>query len=175
MHFFPIPLPTSCIFKAKTHPVWLAPKRQNTKNVFLSSKLIMYRQTDRHGVFKSCRIDHIYELNAHERHHKGTVLLTACASVNCLLALKLYCQVLLKTRSDELALNRRGHSYFCAWPYWICICRSFPFRCKSYGRRVFKWITQCVLITFALVKLLAFAPLFNASKFCAWNGCNYCC
>ncbi len=65
---------------------------------------------------------------------------------------------------DELALKRCGHSYFFAWPYWICICRSFPFRHKSYGRRVFKWITQRVLLTFALVKLLAVAPLFNAPK-----------
>ncbi len=55
-------------------------------------------------------------------------------------------------------------SYFCAWPYWIWICRSFSFRRKSYGRRVFKWITQRVSLTFALVKFLAFAPLFNARK-----------
>ncbi len=41
-------------------------------------------------------------------------------------------------------------------------CRSFTFRCKIYGRRVFKWITQRILLTFALVKLLVFAPLFNA-------------
>ncbi len=50
------------------------------------------------------------------------------------------------------------YAFFCS-----LIC-SFPFRCKSYGRRVFKWITQHVLLTFALVKLLAFAPLFNAQK-----------
>ncbi len=55
-------------------------------------------------------------------------------------------------------------SYFCAWPCWICICRSFPFRRKMYGRRVFKWITQCDLQKFALVKLLAFAPLFYIKK-----------
>ncbi len=79
------------------------------------------------------------------------------------LALKLYCQVLLKTHSDQLAL-RRGQLFFCAWPYWICICRSFPFRRKSYGRSVFKWIMQRDLLTFALVKLLAFALLFNAQK-----------
>ncbi len=30
--------------------------------------------------------------------------------------------------------------YSYTWPYWICICRSFPFRCKIYGRRVLKWI-----------------------------------
>ncbi len=53
---------------------------------------------------------------------------------------------------------------FCAWPYWICICGSFPFRCKMYGRRVFKWITQRDLLTSALLKLLIFAPLFNAPK-----------
>ncbi len=41
-------------------------------------------------------------------------------------------------------------------------CKSFTFRCKIYGRRVFKWITQRILLTFALVKLLVFAPLFNA-------------
>ncbi len=44
--------------------------------------------------------------------HYGPVLLTACASANRLFALKLYCQVLLKTCSDELALKRCGHSYF---------------------------------------------------------------
>ncbi len=55
-------------------------------------------------------------------------------------------------------------SYFCAWPYWICIFRSFPFRHKNYERKVFKWITQRELLTFALVKLLVFAPLFNAPK-----------
>ncbi len=38
-----------------------------------------------------------------------------------------------KTSSEELALKRCGNSYFCAWPYWICICRSFPFRHKIYG------------------------------------------
>ncbi len=58
-------------------------------------------------------------------------------------------------RIKELVLKRRGHRFFCTWPYWICICRSFPFRRKIYGRRVFKWITQRGLLTFALVKLLA--------------------
>ncbi len=60
---------------------------------------------------------------------------------------------------------------FCTWPYWICIFRSFPFRRKIYGRRVFKWITQRNLLTFALVKLLVFAPLFNQKSlklFCKW-------
>ncbi len=46
-------------------------------------------------------------------------------------------------------------------PYWICICKSFPFRRKIYRRRVFKWITQRDLLTFALVKLLAFVLLFK--------------
>ncbi len=78
----------------------------------------------------------------------GPVLLTGCAIANRLLALKLYCQVLLKTRIDKLALKRSGHSYFCARPYWICICWSFPFRCTIYWRRVLKWIlstlsTEC--------------------------------
>ncbi len=40
----------------------------------------------------------------------------------------------------------------------------FPFRRKIYGRRVLKWITQRLLLTFAFVKLLAFGPLFNAPK-----------
>ncbi len=62
------------------------------------------------------------------------------------------------------ALKRRGHSYFCAWPYWICICRSFPFRRNIYGRTVLKWIMQLDFLTFALVKLLVFEPLFNAQK-----------
>ncbi len=75
-------------------------------------------------------------------------------------------------------LKRHGHSYFCAWPYCICICRSFPFRRKIYWRIVFKWITQWYLLTFALVQLLIFVPLFNAPKkhvklFCARNGCNF--
>ncbi len=55
-------------------------------------------------------------------------------------------------------------SYFCARPYWILICRSFPFRRKIYGRRLFKWITQRDLLTFVLIKLLVFTPLFNAQK-----------
>ncbi len=96
----------------------------------------------------------------------GPVLLTACASTKHLLALNYYSQDLLKTRSDKLALKRRVRSYFYAWPYWICICGSFPFRCNIYGRRGFKWITQHNLLTFALIKLLVFAPLFNAQKAC---------
>ncbi len=43
----------------------------------------------------------------------GPDLLTACDSAIRLLALKLYCQDLLKTPSDELALKRHGHCYFC--------------------------------------------------------------
>ncbi len=35
---------------------------------------------------------------------------------------------------------------------------------KFMVRRVFKWITQRILLTFALIKLLAFATLFNAQK-----------
>ncbi len=42
----------------------------------------------------------------------GPVLLTACASTNRLLALKLYCQVLQKTRSDKLALKRHKQFVF---------------------------------------------------------------
>ncbi len=38
------------------------------------------------------------------------------------------------------------------------------FRCKIDGRRLLKWITQCDLLTFALVKLLVFVPLFYAPK-----------
>ncbi len=53
---------------------------------------------------------------------------------------------------------------FCAWPYLLCICWSFPFRRKIYGRRVLKLITQRDLLTFALVKLLVFAALFKAPK-----------
>ncbi len=30
------------------------------------------------------------------------------------------------------------YSYFCAWPYKICISRSFPLRRENYGRKVFK-------------------------------------
>ncbi len=49
-------------------------------------------------------------------------------------------------------------------PYWICISRSFTFRRKIYRSRVFKCITQRDLITFVLIKLLVFAPSFNAQK-----------
>ncbi len=52
--------------------------------------------------------------------------------------------------------------FFCAWPYWICIFKSLPFKRKIYGRRVLKWITQRHLLMFALVNLLV--PLFNAQK-----------
>ncbi len=72
---------------------------------------------------------------------KGEGLTDVLRSNRCL-ALKQYCQDLLKTHSEELALRRHGHSYFCTWPYWICICRSFPFRRKMYGRTVLNWITQ---------------------------------
>ncbi len=54
--------------------------------------------------------------------------------------------------------------YFCDSPYWICICRSFPFDQYIYGRRVFKWITQRNLIRFTLVNSLVFVALFNAQK-----------
>ncbi len=57
-----------------------------------------------------------------------------------------------------------GHSYLCAWPYWKYFYRSFPFRRKIYGRRILKWITQRDLLTFAFVKLLVYAPLFNGPK-----------
>jgi len=90
----------------------------------------------------------------------GPDLLTA----NPLLALKNYCWDLLKTRSAKLVLKRCGLSCFCGWPYCICICRSFPFRRKIYGRRVFKWIRKHDLLIFALVNLLVFARLFNAQK-----------
>jgi len=53
---------------------------------------------------------------------------------------------------------------FCGWPYCICLCWSFPFKCKIYGRRVFKWITQGDLLRFTLVNLLVFAPLFTTQK-----------
>jgi len=93
---------------------------------------------------------------------KGQI--ATCASENPLLALKNYCRDLLKSRSVKLALKRRRLSCFCGWPYWICICWSFPFRREIYGRRVFKWITQRDLLMFALVNLPVFAPLFNAQK-----------
>ncbi len=54
-------------------------------------------------------------------------------------------------------------SYFCAWSYWICICRSFPFRHKRYWS-AFKIIIKRVLLMFAIVKLLVFAPLLNTPK-----------
>lgn len=110
----------------------------------------------------------------------GPDLLTACASANPFLALKNYCQDLLKTRSENLARKRRGNSYFCGWTY----CWSFPFRCEIYGRRLFKWIMQSDLVRFALVNLLLYAALFTAKKkkqtitgrLCwslwKWSGCG---
>ncbi len=41
---------------------------------------------------------------------------------------------------------------------------AFEFPLPIYGRRVLKWITQCNLLTFVLVKSLVFVPLFNAPK-----------
>ncbi len=68
------------------------------------------------------------------------------------------CQDLLKTHGGKLALKRLGNSYLCDTPYWICICRSFPFDLYIYGRRIFKWITQHNLLRFPLVNSLVFAP-----------------
>ncbi len=75
----------------------------------------------------------------------------------------IYCKNVLLTFSLVYETVISGYSYFCAWPYWICICRSFAFRRKIYGRRVIKWITQHDLLRFSLIKLV-FAPLFNAQK-----------
>ncbi len=75
-------------------------------------------------------------------------------------------------RSDKLALKRHGHSYLWAWPYWICISRSFPFRLKMYGRTVFKWITQRDWLTFALASDYWHLCHYLLHKlFCAWNLC----
>ncbi len=41
-------------------------------------------------------------------------------------------------------------SYFCSWPYWICIYRSFSFRQNICGRRVLKLIMQRDLLMFWL-------------------------
>ncbi len=63
---------------------------------------------------------------------------------------------------------------FSTWPYWICICRSFPFRRKMYGRSVLKWMTQCDLLMF--VKLLVFAPFcYGTKKACLKAGRNLHC
>jgi len=59
----------------------------------------------------------------HARYHRTHL----CASTNPLLPLKIYCQTLLKTRSERFALKRSRHTYFCGWPFCIWICRSFPF------------------------------------------------
>ncbi len=40
----------------------------------------------------------------------------------------------------RISTEKAWTQLFCAWPYWICICRSFPFRHKLYGRRVLKWL-----------------------------------
>ncbi len=86
-----------------------------------------------------------------------------------LLALKNYCQDLLKACSEKFAWTLLG--YFCDWPYCICICKSFPFWCKVYGRRVFKWITQHDLLSIAVVNLLVFVALFTTHK--KWSVNRY--
>ncbi len=43
----------------------------------------------------------------------GPVLLTACSSAYRLLALHLYCQVVLKTHSNKLLLKSRGQLFLC--------------------------------------------------------------
>ncbi len=63
------------------------------------------------------------------------------------------------TRGEELALKRHRHGYFLTWSY-LC----FRFRRKIYGSRVNKWFTQCILVMFGILKLLAFAPLLNTKK-----------
>ncbi len=94
-------------------------------------------------------------------------ILTACTST-ILLALKYYCKNLQQMRSEELALKRCGQLFL---RLTLLIEYSFPFQTQIYGRRVLKWITQCDLLKFALVKLLVFAPFFNTQKivklFCA--------
>ncbi len=85
----------------------------------------------------------------------GSVLLTACASANCLLALKLYCQDLLKMRSVELVLKRQ---LFLRLILLNMHLLEFHFQTQNLREE------KCFLITFVLVKLLAFAPLFNAPK-----------
>ncbi len=94
----------------------------------------------------------------------GPVLLTVYASANCLLMLKLYCQVFIKDTQWRISAEKVWTELFLHLTLLNKHFRRFPFRRKSYGRRGFKWITQRVLLTFALVKLLAFAPLFNAPK-----------
>jgi len=84
-----------------------------------------------------------------------SVLLTACASANRLLALKLYCQDLLKMRSVELALKRQ---LFLRLILLNMHLLEFHFQTQNLREE------KCFLIMFVLVKLLAFAPLFNAPK-----------
>jgi len=100
----------------------------------------------------------------------GPNLLTACDSTNPLLVVKHYSQDLLKTRCEKLALKRCGRGYFCSWPFYICICRCFPFRHNIYGRRVFNW---------NMFFLLVFAPLFTTEKkhnqMLIWNIMFYIC
>ncbi len=68
------------------------------------------------------------------RTYKGPDLLTT----QTVLALKLYCHVVLKKSSDELALERRGQLFLHLTLLNMHFFWSFPFRRKSYGRRVFK-------------------------------------
>ncbi len=69
--------------------------------------------------------------------------------------IKIVLSELTKDAQWRISTWKGMDSYFCAWSYGI------SFRRKIYGRRVFKWITERILRTFVLVKLLVFAPLFK--------------
>lgn len=59
--------------------------------------------------------------------HSGPDILTICPSASPLLALKNYCQELLKMHNENL----HGQGYFYSWPHCICICRRFLFRLQN--------------------------------------------
>ncbi len=88
----------------------------------------------------------------------------ACASFNPLLALKNYCEDLLKTSSEKLAMKMHGQLFsFCFVFAAHLIAYAFvgvsilDLKCMW----VFKLITQHDLLRFVVLNLLVFVPLLN--------------
>lgn len=53
-------------------------------------------------------------------------------------------------------------AYFCRWHYCICICRSFTFRGRNFGRRIFKY--KCDLLRFASCNITSICFEFNTEQ-----------
>lgn len=87
----------------------------------------------------------------------GPDLLVVCASANPLLVIKHSWWDWLKMHSEKLAMESWGQSYFCSWPYCICICRT-----ANLGGGDIKLITQCDLLMF-------FGSWFTANCAIIWH------